>query len=158
MEESDVCIVMLDATRGMEGQDMTIIGQAIKAKKGVVIMVNKWDAVEKDHKTADVWRKEFLKRLAPIDYLPIIFASVHETADRFAHVCVLLQPAAVHQRILRALSRKQTARTLRLRWRTTDVVFQAEIGRWMLDIGLLLVQRPGSNVQQPASLFVLPRS
>lgn len=78
MEESDVCIVMLDATRGMEGQDMTIIGQAIKAKKGVVIMVNKWDAVEKDHKTADVWRKEFLKRLAPIDYLPILFASVHE--------------------------------------------------------------------------------
>lgn len=78
MEESDVCIVMLDATRGMEGQDMTIIGQAIKAKKGVVIMVNKWDAVEKDHKTADTWRKAFLQRLAPIDYLPILFASVHE--------------------------------------------------------------------------------
>jgi GTPase len=78
MEESDVCIVMLDATRGMEGQDMTIIGQAIKAKKGVVIMVNKWDTVEKDHRTADVWRKEFLQRLAPIDYVPIIFASVHE--------------------------------------------------------------------------------
>lgn len=78
MEESDVCVILLDATRGMEGQDMTIIGQAIKAKKGVVIMVNKWDAVEKDHKTADVWRKEFLRRLAPIDYLPIVFASVHE--------------------------------------------------------------------------------
>ncbi|MEZ0608123.1 ribosome biogenesis GTPase Der [Fibrella sp. WM1] len=78
MEESDVCVILLDATRGMEGQDMTIIGQAIKAKKGVVIMVNKWDAVEKDHKTADVWRKEFLQRLAPIDYLPIVFASVHE--------------------------------------------------------------------------------
>jgi GTPase len=78
MEESDVCVVMLDATRGMEGQDMTIIGQAVKAKKGVVIMVNKWDAVEKDHRTADVWRKEFMQRLAPIDYLPVIFASVHE--------------------------------------------------------------------------------
>lgn len=78
MEESDVCVILLDATRGMEGQDMTIIGQAIKAKKGVVIMVNKWDAVEKDHRTADVWRKEFLQRLAPIDYVPIIFASVLE--------------------------------------------------------------------------------
>ncbi|GAB4002589.1 ribosome biogenesis GTPase Der [Spirosoma daeguense] len=78
MEESDVCIVMLDATRGLEAQDMTIIGQAVKAKKGVVIMVNKWDAVEKDHRTADVLRKEMIQRMMPIDYLPIIFASVHE--------------------------------------------------------------------------------
>ncbi len=78
MEASDVCIVMLDATRGLESQDMTIIGQAVKAKKGVVIMVNKWDAIEKDHKTADVWKKEINQRMAPIDYLPIIFTSVHE--------------------------------------------------------------------------------
>lgn len=78
MEASDVCIVMLDATRGLESQDMNIIGQAIKAKKGVVIMVNKWDAIEKDQKTADVWKKEINQRMAPIDYLPIIFSSVHE--------------------------------------------------------------------------------
>lgn len=78
MEESDVCIVMLDATRGLEAQDLTIIGQAVKAKKGVVIMVNKWDAVEKDQRTADVLRKEMIQRMMPIDYLPIIFASVHE--------------------------------------------------------------------------------
>ena len=78
MEESDVCIIMLDATRGLESQDLTIIGQAVKAKKGVVIMVNKWDAVEKDHRTADVLRKEMIQRMMPIDYVPIIFASVHE--------------------------------------------------------------------------------
>lgn len=78
MEESDVCIVMLDATRGLEAQDMNIIGQAVKAKKGVVIMINKWDAVEKDHRTADVLRKAMIERMMPIDYLPIIFASVHE--------------------------------------------------------------------------------
>ncbi|TAE22210.1 MAG: ribosome biogenesis GTPase Der [Cytophagales bacterium] len=78
MESSDVCIVMLDATRGLESQDMTIIGQAVKAKKGVVVMVNKWDAVEKDHKTADIWKKEMNRRMAPIDYLPILFTSVHE--------------------------------------------------------------------------------
>jgi GTPase len=78
MEDSDVCIVMLDATRGLEGQDMNIIGQAIRAKKGVVIMVNKWDAVEKDHTTADTLRKEMLARMMPMDYLPILFASVHE--------------------------------------------------------------------------------
>jgi GTP-binding protein len=78
MEDSDVCIVMLDATRGLEAQDLNIIGQAVKAKKGVVIMVNKWDAVEKDHRTADVLRKEMIQRMMPIDYVPIIFASVHE--------------------------------------------------------------------------------
>ena len=78
MEDSDVCIILLDATRGLESQDLTIIGQAVKAKKGVVIMVNKWDAVEKDHRTADVLRKEMIQRMMPIDYVPIIFASVHE--------------------------------------------------------------------------------
>ncbi|WP_026262003.1 ribosome biogenesis GTPase Der [Spirosoma panaciterrae] len=78
MEESDVCIILLDATRGLEAQDLTIIGQAVRARKGVVIMVNKWDAIEKDSKTADVWRKEMIQRMMPIDYLPIIFASVHE--------------------------------------------------------------------------------
>lgn len=78
MEASDVCIAMLDATRGLEAQDMNIIGQAVKAKKGVVLMINKWDAIEKDTKTADIWKKEINRRLAPIDYLPILFASVHE--------------------------------------------------------------------------------
>ncbi|WP_234736227.1 ribosome biogenesis GTPase Der [Tellurirhabdus bombi] len=78
LEESDVCIMMLDASRGLEGQDMNIIGQAIRAKKGVVLMVNKWDTVEKDSKTADIWKKEIRQRLAPIDYLPIVFASVTE--------------------------------------------------------------------------------
>lgn len=78
MEESDVCIIMLDATRGLEAQDLHIIGQAAKAKKGMVIMVNKWDAVEKDQRTADVLRKEMIQRMMPIDYVPIIFASVHE--------------------------------------------------------------------------------
>ncbi|MFD1142765.1 ribosome biogenesis GTPase Der [Larkinella insperata] len=78
LEESDVVLVMLDATRGLEAQDMNIIGQAVRAKKGVVLMVNKWDAIEKDSKTADQWKKEIVQRMAPIDYLPIVFASVLE--------------------------------------------------------------------------------
>jgi len=78
MEESDVVIVMLDATRGLEAQDMHIIGMAHKAKKGILIMINKWDLVEKDSKTVDKLRKEMLERLAPMDYMPIIFASVVE--------------------------------------------------------------------------------
>ncbi len=78
MEESDVCIVLLDATLGLEGQDLTIIGQADKAKKGIVIMVNKWDLIEKDSKTADAFKKSLLERLSPMNYMPIIFASVVE--------------------------------------------------------------------------------
>lgn len=78
MEESDVCIIMLDAEKGLEGQDMTLIGQADKAKKGIVLMINKWDLVEKDSKTADHMKKEILERLAPMNYMPVIFASVLE--------------------------------------------------------------------------------
>lgn len=79
MEESDVVIVMIDASaQGLEAQDLHIIGMAHKAKKGIVIMMNKWDLVEKDSKTADKIRKEMIERLAPMDYMPIIFASVHE--------------------------------------------------------------------------------
>ncbi|MFN4144750.1 MAG: ribosome biogenesis GTPase Der [Runella sp.] len=78
MEASDVVIVMLDALRGLEAQDLNIIGMAHKAKKGILLMVNKWDLVEKDSKTADKLRKEMLERLAPMDYMPIIFASVVE--------------------------------------------------------------------------------
>jgi len=78
MEESDVCIILLDATLGLEGQDLTIIGLADKAKKGIVIMVNKWDLVEKDSKTADTFKKNLLERLAPMNYMPVIFASVVE--------------------------------------------------------------------------------
>ena len=78
IEESDVCIVMLDASRGLEAQDLNIIGMAHKAKKGIVLMVNKWDLIEKDSKTADTIKKEMLERLAPMNYMSIIFASVHD--------------------------------------------------------------------------------
>lgn len=78
VEESDVCIVMIDASRGLEAQDLNIIGMAHRAKKGIVLMLNKWDLVEKDGKTADKLKKEMIERLAPMDYMPIIFASVHD--------------------------------------------------------------------------------
>jgi GTP-binding protein len=78
LEASDVCIVMLDATRGIESQDVNIISLAERSKKGIVIMVNKWDAVEKDHKTSEKFKKEIFERIAPIDYAPIFFTSVLE--------------------------------------------------------------------------------
>lgn len=78
LDNSDVCIVLLDATLGLESQDVSIIAQAHNAKKGIVIMVNKWDALEKDSKTADTMKKDILERLAPMNYMPIIFASALE--------------------------------------------------------------------------------
>jgi GTPase len=78
LEECDVCIVVIDAQRGLESQDVNIISMAQKQGKGIVIMVNKWDLMEKDSKTADKIRKEMVEGLAPIDYVPIIFASALE--------------------------------------------------------------------------------
>jgi GTP-binding protein len=75
LENSDVCIILLDAEKGLEAQDVHIIAQAHNAKKGIVIMMNKWDMVEKDSKTAVSMEKEILEKLAPMNYMPIIFAS-----------------------------------------------------------------------------------
>ncbi len=75
LEECDVCIVVIDAERGMEAQDVNIISLAQRQGKGMVIMVNKWDLIEKDSKTSEKFRKEIVDKLAPIDYVPIIFAS-----------------------------------------------------------------------------------
>lgn len=76
LEECDVCIIVVDAERGLESQDVNLVSLAERQGKGMVIMVNKWDLVEKDSSTADKYRKQLLEKLAPIDYIPIIFASV----------------------------------------------------------------------------------
>jgi GTPase len=75
LEESDVCIVVIDAQRGLESQDVNIISLAQKQGKGIVIMVNKWDLIEKDSKTSDKIKKEMMEKIAPINYVPILFAS-----------------------------------------------------------------------------------
>jgi GTP-binding protein len=75
LEDCDVCIVVIDAQRGLESQDVSIIALAHKQGKGIVVMVNKWDLIEKDSKTADGIRKEMLESLAPMTFVPIIFAS-----------------------------------------------------------------------------------
>lgn len=76
LEECDVCIVIIDAERGVEAQDVNIISLAQRQGKGIVLMVNKWDLIEKDSKTSEKFKKEIQEKLAPIDYLPILFASV----------------------------------------------------------------------------------
>jgi GTP-binding protein len=76
LQEADVCIIMLDATQGLEGQDISLIALAQRYKKGLVILVNKWDLIQKDNHTADVYKKELLKKLVPLDYIPILLTSM----------------------------------------------------------------------------------
>lgn len=78
LEESDVVMVMVDATRGLEAQDMNLISLAIKNNKGVMIMVNKWDLIEKDHKTMGKIKDDMLEKLGENKWIPIIFTSVIE--------------------------------------------------------------------------------
>jgi GTPase len=76
LEYSDVCIVMLDATQGIESQDLNILALADKNKKGLVMVVNKWDLYEKDHTTAKTYEDFIKAKTMPINYYPIIFTSV----------------------------------------------------------------------------------
>jgi GTP-binding protein len=77
IENSDVCILMMDATLGAEGQDMSIFNLIIKNKKGCVIVVNKWDTVEdKNSNTMKEFSAKILDRIAPFTDVPLIFTSV----------------------------------------------------------------------------------
>ncbi len=75
LQEADVCVIMLDATQGLEGQDVSLISLAHRYKKGMVILVNKWDLITKETNTAETYRKELLKKLEPLDYIPVLFIS-----------------------------------------------------------------------------------
>jgi GTP-binding protein len=76
LEESDVCIMMIDASKGLEAQDLNLLNLAHRYGKGIVLMVNKWDLVAKDSNTAAKLEKEMRDRLGIINYMPILFASV----------------------------------------------------------------------------------
>ncbi len=78
IDEADVCILMLDASLGIESQDLTIMSLILKRKKGLVILVNKWDLIEKDTNTSRDFEKDLKERIAPFTDVPIVFVSVHE--------------------------------------------------------------------------------
>ncbi|RLD62389.1 MAG: ribosome biogenesis GTPase Der [Bacteroidetes bacterium] len=75
IESSDVCLLLLDATRGVESQDVNIIQLIKKNKKGVVVLVNKWDLIEKDNASTETFSKAIKEKFAPFQDLPIIFVS-----------------------------------------------------------------------------------
>jgi len=92
IERAVVCILMIDATAGMEAQDMSIFNLILRNRKGCVVVVNKWDLFIKDNNTLKEYETSLKKRLAPFDDVPVIFTSVvkkqriMDVLDAAAHV------------------------------------------------------------------------
>ena len=78
IERSDVCLLMLDAEQGIEAQDLSILSLIEKNRKGLAIIVNKWDLIEKDTKTAKEYEEKIRERIAPFKDIPILFISVFD--------------------------------------------------------------------------------
>lgn len=75
IDEADVCLLVMDATLGIESQDLSIFGTIVKKRKGVVVLVNKWDAVEKDTNSMKYYEAHIKSRLAPFKDVPVLFIS-----------------------------------------------------------------------------------
>ena len=75
IERADICLLLIDATEGVTDQDTKIAGEAHEAGKGIIIVVNKWDEVEKETGTLEKYKKEVYNRLSYLTYAPIIFIS-----------------------------------------------------------------------------------
>lgn len=101
LQDSDVCIVMVDAERGLESQDMNILVLAHKYKKGAVLMINKWDLIKKDSKTADDFKKSIREKLGPLSYIPVVFTSVLQKQRIFQVIELALK---VYENKLRKIS------------------------------------------------------
>jgi GTP-binding protein len=91
MDEADVCLLMLDAPKGITAQDLNIFSLAVKKGKGIVLLVNKWDLMEKETNTAKEYEKELKDRLAPFTDVPILFISVIDKTRIFKAVEMALE-------------------------------------------------------------------
>jgi GTPase len=91
IESSDVCLLMLDAEQGIEAQDLSILSLIEKNRKGLAIIVNKWDLIEKDTKTAKEYEEKIRERIAPFKDIPIVFISVLDKQRIMKTVDVALQ-------------------------------------------------------------------
>jgi GTP-binding protein len=83
MDEADVCMLMLDAEKGITAQDLSIFSLAARKGKGIVLLVNKWDLMEKSTNTAKDYEKVLKERLAPFNDVPILFISVKDKTRIF---------------------------------------------------------------------------
>ncbi|HEV7329622.1 MAG TPA: ribosome biogenesis GTPase Der [Flavisolibacter sp.] len=83
LDEADVCLLLLDAEKGIAAQDLTIYSLAARKGKGIVVLVNKWDLVQKETNTARDYEKALKQRLAPFNDVPILFISAKEKTRIF---------------------------------------------------------------------------
>jgi len=97
LDESDVCLLMLDAVTGIESQDLSILHMIEKKRKGVVILVNKWDLVEKETNTLIRMEEGIRNRIAPFRDIPIIFVSALDKTRIFKAMETALEVYAAKQ-------------------------------------------------------------
>ena len=95
IERSDVCLMMIDANEGVTDQDAKIAGEAHEAGKGVIIVVNKWDDIEKDNNTTEEYKKEIYNKVPYLSYAPIIFISA-KTGQRVNKLFELINQVAAN--------------------------------------------------------------
>lgn len=93
IEDSDVCILMLDATTGLESQDLSILQLVLRRSKGIVVVVNKWDLIEKETNTARDFEQIIRQKMAPFTDVPILFISVYDKQRIYKAIEVALQVA-----------------------------------------------------------------
>lgn len=98
LESCDVCILLIDAQTGIEAQDMSIFRLAQRRHKGIVLLINKWDLVEKETNTARDMEKEMLERTAPFTDLPVVFMSALEKTRIFKAIEVAIEVYENRQR------------------------------------------------------------
>lgn len=98
LDESDVCLLLLDAEKGITQQDLNIFSLAVKKGKGIVILVNKWDLVSKETNTARQYETQLKERLAPFSDVPILFISAKEKTRIFKAIEIALEVYANRQK------------------------------------------------------------
>lgn len=98
VERSDVCLLMIDAVEGVTDQDAKIAGEAHEAGKGIIIVINKWDEIEKETGTLEKYKKEVYNKLSYLTYAPIIFISA-KTGQRVDKLFELIQKVAKNNAI-----------------------------------------------------------
>jgi GTP-binding protein len=92
IENSDICLLLIDATRGLEAQDLNIMSLIQKNNKGMIVLVNKWDLIEKDNKTTILFENEIKEKTAPFTDYPVLFISainkqrIHKVLDLIEEV------------------------------------------------------------------------
>lgn len=109
LDEADVWLLLLDAEKGIAAQDLNIFSLAARKGKGVVVLVNKWDLVEKETNTARDYEKVLKQRLAPFTDVPIIFISAKEKTRIFKAIEVALE---VYENRQRKISTSQLNETI----------------------------------------------